>query len=270
MNRGRVNPQIFERKFENVNGLAKLLLLEKLSTPEARTRFKEQQRLEKLRPGRFELRVSEWHVSTWHFELVLIFIWQGEYWRRLNRQFESDAWQKERMEQEGGANASDYSVSNCILLLWSLIVSQCVFLPWGPRWDAERIRKLMYSKDLILNSPWYDPNKKIHTHPCFFGTIGEVVKDCCGSCPPNPEAEKGKKVSSVSCIKVLTGFFCLDPDWPFVDGDLKWITLDPGRQSIGSFHPITEGDWSEGTYFQPDTEQLCIAVNSNNINTVKA
>jgi len=45
--------------------------------------------------------------------------------------------------------------------------------------------------------------------------------------------------------------------------------LDPGRQSIGSFHPITEGDWSEGTYFQPDTEQLCIAVNSNNINAVK-
>jgi len=58
LNRGRVNPQIFERKFEQVNGLAKLLLLEKLSTPEARTRFKEQQRLEKLRPGRFELRVS--------------------------------------------------------------------------------------------------------------------------------------------------------------------------------------------------------------------
>lgn len=81
---------------------------------------------------------------------------------------------------------------------------------------------------------------------------------------------KLKKVIVPSSNVELCTNLILDEDWPFVEGDLKWITLDPGRQSIGSFHPITDGDWSEGTYFQPDTEQLCIAVNSNNINTVKA
>lgn len=37
---------------------------------------------------------------------------------------------------------------------------------------------------MILNSKWYDPSKKHHTHPCFFGTISEIVHDCCGHCPP--------------------------------------------------------------------------------------
>jgi hypothetical protein len=36
LDRGRVDPMIFERSWTNVQGLAKLLLLEKLTTPEAR------------------------------------------------------------------------------------------------------------------------------------------------------------------------------------------------------------------------------------------
>ena len=48
--RRRVDPQLFERRFDQLQGLARLLLLEKLETPEARYRYKEQQRLRKLRP----------------------------------------------------------------------------------------------------------------------------------------------------------------------------------------------------------------------------
>ena len=63
---------------------------------------------------------------------------------------------REKIEQRGGPNASDYST---------------VFLPWGPEWNADKVRRLMYTKDMVLNSKWYDPNKKIHTHPCFMGTM---------------------------------------------------------------------------------------------------
>lgn len=46
-----------------------------------------------------------------------------------------------------------------------------VFLPWGPDWNAVKTLKLMYRKDMILNSTWYDPAAATrHCHPCFFGT----------------------------------------------------------------------------------------------------
>jgi hypothetical protein len=71
---------------------------------------------------------------------------------------------------------------------------------------------------MILNSQWYDPSKKQHTHPCckifqelfelifvVFGTASEVVKDCCGHCPVVPPEK-------------------IDPDSPFVSGTMTWIT----------------------------------------------
>lgn len=44
----------------------------------------------------------------------------------------------------------------------------------------------MFTKDLVLNASWYDKHKKHHTHPCFIGTMAEVLKDGCGQCPPVP------------------------------------------------------------------------------------
>ncbi len=57
------------------------------------------------------------------------------------------------------------------------------FLPWGGKWNAEKVRKFMYSKDFLLNSEFYDKDKKYHSHPCFFGTASEILNDCCGNCP---------------------------------------------------------------------------------------
>lgn len=45
LDRSKIDPQLFERRFDQLQGLAKLLLLERLSTPESRYRYKEQQRL---------------------------------------------------------------------------------------------------------------------------------------------------------------------------------------------------------------------------------
>ena len=209
----RIDPLIYEKRFDQVQGLAKLLLLTKLEKQTFRFRYKEQQRMRKLRPE-----VAKNNI----FDQIID---------------DDDEYNAERLE--GGESASDYST---------------VFLPWGPKWHGGRIRKLMYTKDLILNSKWYDPTKKYHTHPCFFGTIEEILKDCCGSCPPVPEKD-------------------VDPDSPFVSGPLTWVTINPGQQTqvqrIGSFHPITEGDWTEGAYINAATEQLFAAVNSNNVDKLK-
>jgi hypothetical protein len=45
LDRKKIDPQLFERRFDQLQGLARLLLLESLNTAEARTKYKEQQRL---------------------------------------------------------------------------------------------------------------------------------------------------------------------------------------------------------------------------------
>lgn len=47
----------------------------------------------------------------------------------------------------------------------------------------------------------------------------------------------------------------------FVRGPIQFLKENPGQQMIGSFHPITEGDWSEGTYICDYTDsfmELCL------------
>eukprot|EP01117_Protostelium_nocturnum_P000642 TRINITY_DN1074_c0_g1_i1.p1 TRINITY_DN1074_c0_g1~~TRINITY_DN1074_c0_g1_i1.p1 ORF type:complete len:1339 (+),score=623.19 TRINITY_DN1074_c0_g1_i1:199-4017(+) len=110
---------------------------------------------------------------------------------------------------------------------------------------------MMYSKDMILNSHWYDPNKTHHTHPCFFGTAEEIIQDCCGHCPPIPEEFD-------------------EPNSPFVSGKLAWIVVNPGAQAkIGSFHPITEGDWTEGAYLNEDAQSIISLSNANDVEGLK-
>ena len=205
--RDRIDPMIFEKPWDDVRGLAKLLLLEKLRTPEARYAYKE--RSTGGRSG-----------ASWKMQRMM-----------------QDPYLKKRLEYSN-EKASDYST---------------VFLPWGPQWNAKKIRKLMMTKDIILNSSWSETynNRGYHTHPCFVGTLQEVEKDCCGCCPEIP---KDVDPETLEC---------------FVRGPLSFIVDDPGRQTIGSFHPITEGDWSDGAYLNKDSEKLSIAANSGDIETIR-
>src|SRR3990167_964216 len=218
LDKSRIDPQIFEKRFDQVKGLAKLLLLTSLPTPEQRFTFKNLQKSKKSRPE------SE---DSSNFMFIL---------SKSLQEDDEGSYNKDRF---GTSSASDYST---------------VFLPWGPEWTAEKVRKLMYTKDMVLNSKWYDPKKTIHTHPCFFGTASEIIKDCCGNCPPVPENEK-------------------DPDSPFVSGEITWLDINPGQQTklqrIGSFHPITEGDWTEGAYVVPTIETLAPFIANNDHESVK-
>lgn len=207
LNRDRIDPMIFERPWDDVRGLAKLLLLEKLRTPEARYAYRE--RSTGNRSG-----------ESWKMQAMM-----------------QDPYLKKRLEYSN-EKASDYST---------------VFLPWGPQWTAKKIRKLMMTKDIVLNSDWSEQynNRGYHTHPCFIGTLEEVEKDCCGACPPIP---KDVDPETLEC---------------FVRGPLSFIVDDPGRQTIGSFHPITDGDWSDGAYLSKESEKLAIAANSGDLKTLE-
>jgi hypothetical protein len=48
-------------------------------------------------------------------------------------------------------------------------------------------------------------------------------------------------------------------DLLYVRGPLKFLSINPGQQMIGSFHPITEGDWQEGAMINKDSKEVDIA-----------
>ena len=74
------------------------------------------------------------------------------------------------------------------------------------------------------------------------GPIESVIHDCCGSCP-EPKTEEEREVAQEEC-KI------------YISGDLKFMEDDPGRQTIGSFNPLTKDDWTDMAYIG-NTEELC-------------
>ena len=60
LQRDRIDPQLFERRFDQVQGLAKLLLLEKLGDPETRQRFKLLKKMRRMRP------LNDWDAQLQH------------------------------------------------------------------------------------------------------------------------------------------------------------------------------------------------------------
>ena len=95
-----------------ITGLARLLVLEKLSKPEARVSYLESRR---------ELR-SRVRINT-------------IYTRRMRRKRKGDL----KAEVEiAGLDMNDYDVAQ-------------LHIPYGPGWTAKRIEKLIYSTDLGIN-----------------------------------------------------------------------------------------------------------------------
>ncbi|KAJ3343037.1 hypothetical protein HDU93_000207 [Gonapodya sp. JEL0774] len=201
-------PQLFERPFEKVQGLARLLLLESFPTPADRMTYKEKVREHKLRPP---------HERA------------GEYRRRARG---SDL-------TGNGVDSNDYS---------------SVFMPYGEGWTASRIVRKAQQKDYVLNSPYtrkFLRSTTHHQHPCFWGSMTDILGDLCGQCPAFPSDRDAKE------------------DDLFVHGSLSFITHNPGRQQIGSFNPITEGDWTAGAYIMEDVEGLFTAIAACDVAKVK-
>ncbi|RAL04303.1 ankyrin repeat protein [Aspergillus ibericus CBS 121593] len=208
LDRSQVDPTIFEQSFTRVVGLARLLVLEKLPKSSDRESYIEQRRQERGRPA------PRYNM------------------RRYGGNIKDD-WVDEVPEWEEGEEISDYNTFT---------------IPYGPRFRARKVEKLLYAKDLLLNAEWNKPKDRevnLHRHPAFFGDVADVIQDCCGFCP-QPETEEEKEIAETESKL-------------YVSGSISFIKDDPGRQEIGSFNPITETDWTEMAYVG-NTERLCRAI----------
>ncbi|CAG8719017.1 4950_t:CDS:2, partial [Ambispora leptoticha] len=213
LDHSRIDPTIYDRSFEKLHGLARLLVLERLATPDFRFRYLEEKRECSLRPKHSKAGI-----------------------------YASRSWSRSQNLRRSKFENSDY---------------ETVQLPYGERFNAKRIKKLIYKKDMVMNSHWNQKTRKriLHRHPCFFGTMEQVFNDCCGTCP-DPRTPEEKELQE-------------EEDKIFVRGEISFIKDDPGRQAIGSFHPLTEDDWTEEAFIRPVREDLCVVSAKGNLEKIK-
>lgn len=220
LDRSRVDPTIFERSFQRTEGLARLLILEKLPKSSDRDAYTDQRRQERGRPA-------------------------------LNRYFRNSRFQhgniKAGIDDETPEWVEDEEISDY----------HTFSVPYGEKFTAKRIEKLLYAKDLLLNADWNKPKDRevnLHRHPAFFGSAADIIEDCCGYCPKPTNADEEEVHEEESKI--------------YVSGKISFIRDNPGRQTIGSFNPITDDDWTEMAYVG-NTARLCQAIVDGDLEHVK-
>ncbi|EFR02422.1 ankyrin repeat protein [Nannizzia gypsea CBS 118893] len=220
LDRSRIDPTIFERSFKRTTGLARLLVLEQLPKSRDRDEYTEQRREERGRPP--SNNNYRRHIG------------------KLRGNIKND-WEDEVAEWVEAEEISDYHT---------------ITIPYGERFHARKIEKLLYTHDLLLNAEWNNQEREValHRHPVFFGDVEDIIHDCCGSCPKptTPEEEEVWEKESKN----------------YISGEVSFIKDDPGRQAIGSFNPITETDWTEMAYIG-NTASLFQAIADDDIDVVR-
>lgn len=147
LDRSRIDPTIFERSFQRTLGLARLLVLERLPTRAERDSYIDKRREERGRPAL-----------------------NRTFFRRLHGNI------KENYEDEVADWIDAEDVSNY----------HTFSVPYGVKFNAKKIEKLCYTRDLLLNAEWNQPKDRkvyLHRHPAFFGRAKDCFEDCCGFCP---------------------------------------------------------------------------------------
>ncbi|KAL7787534.1 ankyrin repeat-containing domain protein [Trichoderma ceciliae] len=216
LDRSRVDPTIFERSFQRTLGLARLLVLERLPTTHARDAYLNKRRQERGRPA----------LQRNHFSL------KGNI--------------KSYHEDEVADWLSEEDISNY----------HTFTVPYGEKFNAKRIEKLCYTRDLLLNAEWNQPKERevyLHRHPAFFGRVEDVIEDCCGSCPKPVTPEEIEVADKEAEI--------------YISGKVAFLIDDPGRQQIGSFNPLTEQDWTDMAYVG-NTARLFQSIVENDLDDV--
>ncbi|KAI0628020.1 ankyrin [Trametes polyzona] len=203
LRRGDIDPTIFERSIVRVQGLARLLVLERLSDPDTKTRYLTERRNLRARPPT-----------------------KDDWTRRSKKKAKGDL--KANVDF-GGLEMNDYDV-------------QSLHIPYGPGWDARRIDKLVYQTDLGMNSPYNPKNKdrRLHRHPAFFGTMLECLEDCCECCPePQNDEEKAlQETEDESYVRGRIQFIQEDPGRQSMSGSFH--PIDEGEWAEQAYMGPTE------------------------------
>ncbi|PGH19662.1 hypothetical protein AJ80_03817 [Polytolypa hystricis UAMH7299] len=209
LDRSKIDPTIFERSFSHVAGLARLLVMEQLPLQSERDDYLAIRRAERGRAQVFTKGFRRHAPSL-----------------------------KERQPEDVAEWADEEDVSDY----------HSITIPYGPKYNAKRIEKLLYKKDLLLNAEWNKSKERkvdLHRHPAFFGAVEDIIQDCCGFCP-SPMTEEDQEVAEIENKR-------------FISGKVQFMKDNPGRQAIGSFNPITDDGWTEMAYVSNMT-RLCQAI----------
>jgi hypothetical protein len=125
LDRNRVDPTIFERSFQRTLGLARLLVLERLPTTASRESYMQRRRVERGRPA-------------------------------INQNFQRGLFGniKDEHEDEVSDWVDSQEVSNyhvgCLMDASSIFLTrrQTFTVPYGVKFPAKKIEKLLYTKDV--------------------------------------------------------------------------------------------------------------------------
>ncbi|CAH0056898.1 unnamed protein product, partial [Clonostachys solani] len=218
--RKRIDPTVYERSLVRTLGLARLLILERLPTESDRESYMNQRRKERGRPPLDSSRNSRNQLPN-------------------------------NIKDQDPQDVAEWVVEDEVSNYHTFTV------PYGPHYNARKIEKLLYVKDMLLNAEWNhkkDRTVSLHRHPCFIGDVESIVHDCCDSCP-EPISDEERKVSE-------------EESKIYVHGEIEFMKDDPGRQAIGSFNPLTADDWTDMAYLG-NTQELCTYITAGDIDGIK-
>ncbi|KAI9872026.1 MAG: hypothetical protein M1830_002152 [Pleopsidium flavum] len=200
----------------------KLLVLEKVPKPDDRDAYLRQRRAERQRPAistyhrkRYQLAgnikdqqpddVAEWIEEE---EVSNYYTFHAPYGPKFHAKKSTIIAHRGHC-LEGPIDCFK-PTSNMSLFVRDLFVDTCLFC----------MEKWLYTKDLLLNAEWNqnkDRKVNLHRHPCFSGSVDDILKDCCGQCPTRIGDEE---------MKIAT------EDWKISDS-LK-TTLDVRRSEVST------------------------------------
>ncbi|KAK7469254.1 hypothetical protein VKT23_003740 [Stygiomarasmius scandens] len=153
LERDNVDPTIYERSIARINGLARLLVLEKLKDGDSRYRFLEARRNLRGRPNALN------------------------YYRR-KKKYKGDL--KGDMDI-GGIEMNDYDV----------VSLHIPYGPgWDARRIEKLVYQTDLGMNSTFNPK--NKGRRLHRHPAFFGTVEECMEDCCELCPAPIDADERK------------------------------------------------------------------------------
>ncbi|KAK0490248.1 ankyrin repeat protein [Armillaria novae-zelandiae] len=196
LRREDIDPTIFERSIARIQGLARLLVLEKIKDGQTRDSFIQARRSLRGRPDT-----------------------NRGYYRRKHK-YNGDL---KSTEAISGLEMNDYDVTS-------------LHIPYGPGWDARRIDKLVYQTDLGMNSTFNPKNKgrRLHRHAAFFGTVSECLNDCCEHCPePIDKDERSlREEEDKQYIRGRISFIEEDPGRQSMSGSFKPIDVGEWSEQV--------------------------------------